>query len=84
MSAITFEPVEVAAVPRTTRTGTKNGKFLAAVMASGHRAVKVPAGQKVTAGSLNQTAKRQAIPLKAKTVAGVTYVMRTDAVTPAV
>lgn len=79
MSAITFEPVEVTAVPRTTRTGTKNGKFLAAFMSSGHRAAKVTS-DKVSAGSLNQTAKRQAIPVKAKSVAGVVYVTRTDAV----
>lgn len=76
MSAITFEPVTV--IPTNRRTGTRNGKFLAAFVKSGHDKVKVDPASKVTAGSLNQTAKSQNLPVKAKTVEGVVYVWRTD------
>ena len=74
---ITFEPVSIDAVPKARRTGTRNGKFLAAFIKSGADAAKVTAA-KVTAGSLNQTAKSQGLPVKARTIGGTTYVMRTD------
>lgn len=76
-SVITFEPVSMDAVPRSTRKGTRNGKFLNAFVKSGADAAKVT-GEKVTAGSLNQTAKAHGLPVKARTIGGTVYVTRTD------
>lgn len=77
MAAITFEPVVITAVPRTRRANTRNAVFLRSFVKSGHDAARVTA-EKVTAGSLNQTAKSHSLPVKAKTVSGTVYVVRTD------